>query len=48
MRVCLIGAGGAAKGLLAALPGEVRVFSRSGEVTQRPEDFAAILRRSRH
>lgn len=30
-RVCLIGAGGAAKALLGALPGEVRVFSRSGE-----------------
>jgi len=30
-RVCLIGAGGAAKALLAALPGEVRVFSRRGE-----------------
>jgi shikimate dehydrogenase len=30
-RVCLIGAGGAAKALLPALPGVVRVFSRSGE-----------------
>ena len=30
-RVCLIGAGGAAKALLSALPGAVRVFSRSGE-----------------
>ena len=30
-RVCLIGAGGAATALLAALPGEVLVFSRSGE-----------------
>jgi shikimate dehydrogenase len=30
-RVCLIGAGGAAKALLPALSGEVRVFSRSGE-----------------
>jgi shikimate dehydrogenase len=29
-RTCLIGAGGAAKALLPALPGEVRVFSRSG------------------
>jgi shikimate dehydrogenase len=29
-RVCLIGAGGAAKALLASLPGEVRAFSRSG------------------
>ena len=29
-RTCLIGAGGAAKSLLPALPGEVRVFSRSG------------------
>jgi shikimate dehydrogenase len=30
-RVCLIGAGGAAKALLPGLAGEVRVFSRSGE-----------------
>ncbi|TMK28871.1 MAG: shikimate dehydrogenase [Actinobacteria bacterium] len=30
-RVCLIGAGGAAKALLSALPGEVRAFSRGGE-----------------
>jgi shikimate dehydrogenase len=30
-RVCLIGAGGAAKALLGELSGEVRVFSRSGE-----------------
>jgi shikimate dehydrogenase len=30
-RVCLIGAGGAAKALLPALPGEVRAFSRRGE-----------------
>lgn len=30
-RVCLIGAGGAAEALQAALPGEVRVFSRTGE-----------------
>jgi shikimate dehydrogenase len=30
-RACLIGAGGAAKALLPALPGELRVFSRSGE-----------------
>jgi shikimate dehydrogenase len=29
-RVCLIGAGGAAKALLPGLQGEVRVFSRSG------------------
>jgi len=29
-RVCLIGAGGAAKALLSALPGEVRLFSRRG------------------
>ena len=29
-RTCLIGAGGAAKALLPALPGEVRIFSRSG------------------
>jgi shikimate dehydrogenase len=30
-RVCLIGAGGAARALLPALSGEVRAFSRSGE-----------------
>jgi shikimate dehydrogenase len=30
-RVCLIGAGGAARALLPGLRGEVRVFSRSGE-----------------
>jgi shikimate dehydrogenase len=30
-RVCLIGAGGAAKALLGALPGDVRVFARRGE-----------------
>ena len=30
-RVCLIGAGGAARALLPALTGEVRIFSRSGE-----------------
>ncbi len=30
-RVCLIGAGGAAKAIRAGLPGDVRVFSRSGE-----------------
>ncbi|HZE29624.1 MAG TPA: shikimate dehydrogenase [Gaiellaceae bacterium] len=30
-RVCLIGAGGAAKALLSGLRGEVRIFSRSGE-----------------
>lgn len=30
-RVCLLGAGGAAKALLPALPGEVLVFSRSGD-----------------
>jgi shikimate dehydrogenase len=30
-RVCLIGAGGAAISLLPGLPGEVRVFSRSGD-----------------
>ncbi len=29
-RICLIGAGGAAKALLSALPGEVRLFSRRG------------------
>jgi shikimate dehydrogenase len=30
-RVCLIGAGGAAKALMPALPGDVRVFSRRGD-----------------
>jgi shikimate dehydrogenase len=30
-RVCLIGSGGAARALLPALPGEVRIFSRRGE-----------------
>jgi len=30
-KICLIGAGGAARALLPALAGEVRVFSRSGE-----------------
>ncbi len=30
-RVCLIGAGGAARALLPALAGEVRLFSRSGD-----------------
>jgi len=30
-RVCLIGAGGAAKALLSALPPDVRMFSRGGE-----------------
>ena len=30
-QVCLIGAGGAARALLPALAGEVRVFSRGGE-----------------
>jgi shikimate dehydrogenase len=30
-RVCLIGAGGAATALLPGLPGDVRVFSRSGD-----------------
>lgn len=30
-RVCLIGAGGAARALIPALPGNVRVFSRRGE-----------------
>jgi len=29
-RVCLIGAGGAAKALLGALPGDVRTYSRAG------------------
>jgi len=30
-KVCLIGAGGAARALLPALPGEVRTFSRGGD-----------------
>src|SRR5437899_13092731 len=34
-RVCLIGAGGAAKALLSALPGEVRLFSQIGRASCR-------------
>lgn len=30
-RICLIGAGGAARALMPALPGNVRIFSRRGE-----------------
>ena len=42
-RVCLIGAGGAAKALLAALPGEVRVFSRSGDWPPDADDCDLIV-----
>jgi shikimate dehydrogenase len=42
-RVCLIGAGGAAKGLLGALPGGVRVFSRSGEWPPDAKDCDLIV-----
>jgi shikimate dehydrogenase len=42
-RVCLIGAGGAAAALRAALPGEVRVFSRRGEWPPRADDCDLIV-----
>ena len=42
-RVCLIGSGGAAAALLAALPGEVRVFSRRGEWPPRADDCDLIV-----
>ena len=42
-RVCLIGAGGAAEALQAALPGEVRVFSRSGEWPPEASDADLIV-----
>jgi shikimate dehydrogenase len=42
-RVCLIGAGGAAKALLPGLPGEVRVFSRSGEWPPDASDVDLIV-----
>jgi shikimate dehydrogenase len=42
-RVCLIGAGGAAKALLPGLPGEVRVFSRGGEWPPRAEGADLIV-----
>lgn len=42
-RVCLLGAGGAAKALLPALPGEVRVFSRSGEWPPDASGFDLIV-----
>jgi shikimate dehydrogenase len=42
-RVCLIGAGGAAKALLAALPGEVRMFSRRGAWPPDASDADLIL-----
>jgi shikimate dehydrogenase len=42
-QVCLIGAGGAAKALLPALPGEVRVFSRSGDWPPDASDCELIV-----
>ena len=42
-RICLIGAGGAAKTLLPGLPGKVRVFSRSGEWPPDPSDADLIV-----
>jgi len=42
-RVCLIGAGGAAKALLGALPGDVRVFSRSAEWPPDAKDCDLIV-----
>jgi len=42
-RTCLIGAGGAAKALLPALPGEVRVFSRSGDWPPDAEDCDLVV-----
>jgi shikimate dehydrogenase len=42
-RVCLIGAGGAAQTLRAGLPGEVHVFSRSGEWPPRAEGCDLIV-----
>jgi len=42
-RVCLIGAGGAARALLGALPGDVRVFSRRGEWPPNASDCDLIV-----
>jgi shikimate dehydrogenase len=42
-RTCLIGAGGAAKALLPSLPGEVRVFSRSGEWPPDADDCDLVV-----
>jgi shikimate dehydrogenase len=42
-RVCLIGAGGAAKALLPGLRGEVRVFSRSGSWPPDPEGCDLVV-----
>jgi shikimate dehydrogenase len=42
-RVCLIGAGGAARALLGALPGEVRTFSRQGDWPPDAEGCDAIV-----
>jgi shikimate dehydrogenase len=42
-RVCLIGAGGAATALLAALPGEVRIFSRRSEWPPDADECDAIV-----
>ena len=41
--VCLIGAGGAAEALRPALPGEVRVFSRSGAWPPDPSEADLIV-----
>jgi shikimate dehydrogenase len=42
-RVCLVGAGGAAAAIRAALPGEVRVFSRRGEWPPAADDCDLIV-----
>jgi shikimate dehydrogenase len=42
-RVCMIGAGGAARALLPGLPGEVRVFSRSGDWPPDPSGCDLIV-----
>ena len=42
-RVCLIGAGGAAKALLPAFRGEVRLFSRGGEWPPDPQGCDLIV-----
>src|SRR5439155_660963 len=46
-RVCLIGAGGAAKALLPALAGEVRVFSRSGDWPPNASDCDLVVNATR-
>jgi shikimate dehydrogenase len=42
-RACLIGFGGAARALLAALPADTRVFSRSGDWPPRSEDCDLVV-----